>query len=101
MGKSDGTKNDLVLLPGCLETLLNKCILQKAKRDQAPGWLQEMVASAEVRDAIDARRDALRAEWRKSAGEGEQGLQMNNKNSTCGLASMRRRPASATANAKG
>jgi len=82
VGKSDGTKNDLITLPTCLETLLSSCILQKAKRDQAPMWLAEIVTSGDVRTAIEARRNALRVEWRKSAGKGEQGSGSNIKSAS-------------------
>ena len=42
VGKNDGAANEFVLLPTCLETMLSKNILVKAKRDQAPGWLSEI-----------------------------------------------------------
>jgi len=82
VGKNDGAKNEFILLPDCLSTLLNSCILQKAKRDQAPAWMAEIVSSADCQKAINDNREGLRAEWRKSAGKGQQGSTMTNKNMT-------------------
>ena len=82
VGKSDPEKNDLDVLPGCLSSLLTGCILQKAKRDEAPKWLSEIVTSSDCRAAIDQREDELRMEWRRAAGKGQQGSQMTNKNMT-------------------
>ena len=80
VGKNDGAKNEFILLPECLSTLLSSCILQKAKRDQAPGWLEEI--QKDCMKVINESKDAVRMEWRKSAGKGQQGAQMTNKNMT-------------------
>ena len=53
VGKNDGAKNDFVLLPGCLETLLKTNILVKAKRDEVPGWLGEIVSTRAVEKAME------------------------------------------------
>jgi hypothetical protein len=54
------------------------------QRDEAPAWLEEIVSSADVQRVMDERRDALRVEWRRSAGKGEQGAGRN-KSSDTGL----------------
>ena len=82
VGANDGAKNDFVMLPGCLENLLKTCILQKAKRDQVPGWMAEIATSADVQKVVEDYRDEMGMVWRAAAGKGQQGSQMNNKNMT-------------------
>jgi hypothetical protein len=77
-----GDKNDFVLLPECLELLLTNHILHKAKRDEAPKWVEEIVTSPDCQKHMEWAREALVPEWCRSAGKGQQGSQMTNKNMT-------------------
>ena len=81
VGKSDVAAGgiEMDLLPGCLESLLKTNILVKAKRDNVPAWMDEIVSSAECQKAILDRREKMRMCWRDDAGKGEQGSQMDNK----------------------
>ena len=58
VGKSDVAAGgiEMDLLPGCLESLLKTNILVKAKRDNVPAWMDEIVSSAECQKAILDRR---------------------------------------------
>ena len=90
VGKTDAAAGGITmtLLPGCLETMLKSNVLAKAKRDQVPAWMAEIVSSKEVQKVIEVRREPMRMRWRSDAGKGEQGATMTNKMMTDGGLSM-------------
>jgi hypothetical protein len=60
-------------LPGCLETLLTKNILTKAKRDEMPALIKKIKEDPECQKLFKAHRAELANKFVLIAGKGEQG----------------------------
>jgi len=60
-------------LPGCLDVLLNKYILTKAKRDEMPALVKKIQTDAAVQAVFEKNRADLANMFVKVAGKGEQG----------------------------
>jgi len=60
-------------LPGCLETMLTKNILTKAKRDEMPALVAKIKSDSEIKAVFEKNRGELANKFVKVAGKGEQG----------------------------